>query len=205
MTFSSPPTSPTGRVDISTAGRRTRWVFVAGMTSLVVVLMVAAIAADPHSIAWPAFVVGGLLVAVLDWLALRGRTWVEGTTLYQRRLGTRHADLARADTVGLRSNRGGGAQLVVRDSSGSSAFAELLSLPPSTARSAPPAALQRLAVALASAPAPGAAAVSQLLQRQTRYLLGGGPPPGSPLAPFATGQYGRLVEGAALIGLIGRL
>jgi hypothetical protein len=99
MTSPPPPPPSAGRLDISTAGRRTRWLFVAGLTGLAVVLMVAAIAADPHNVAWPAFAVLAVLVAVLDWVALRGRTWIEGSTLYQRRIGTQHADLAHATSV----------------------------------------------------------------------------------------------------------
>jgi hypothetical protein len=208
MTFAPPPNPPpvppTGRVEISTAGRRTRWLFVAGLTGLAVVLMVAAIAADPDNVAWPAFLALIALVAVLDWLALRGRTWIQDTTLHNRRIGTQHADLARAASVQLRTNRAGGAQLLVHDHSGSTAFAELLSLPPATVRTAPPAALQQTAAALAAAPAPGAQAVSQLLHRQAQYVLAGGALSTSPLAPFATGRYGQVVDGAAVIGLIGR-
>lgn len=183
-----PPFPPAGRLDISTAGRRPRWLFVAGLTGLALVLMIAAVAADPHHVAWPAFAVLAVLVAVLDWVALRGRTWIQGSTLYQRRIGTQHADLARATSVQLRSNRAGGAQLVVHDSSGSSAFAELLSLPPATTRTAPPAALQQLAAVLAAAPAPEAATTSQLLHQQAQHLLAGGAPADSPLAPLATGR-----------------
>lgn len=208
MTVPPPPppvVPPMGRLDISTAGRRTRWLFVAGLTGIALVLMVAAIAADPNNVAWPAFAALILLVAVLDWVALRGRTWIEDSVLYQRRIGTKHVDLARAASLQLRSNRGGGAQLVVHDSSGSSAFAELLSLPPSSVRGAPPAALQRVAAALAGAPAPGAKAIGQLLQQQAQHVLAGGALPGSPLAPFATGQYGQLIDGAAMPGSIGPL
>lgn len=93
MTRPPPPVPSIGRVDISTAGSRRRWLFVAGLTGLALIVMAAAVVADPDHVAWPAFGVLALLVAVLDWLALRGRTWIEGNTPYHRRIGTQHADL----------------------------------------------------------------------------------------------------------------
>lgn len=179
--------APAGCAVISTGGRRARWTFVAALTGLVVVLMVVAVAANPRNVEWPALAALAVLVAVLDCAALRGRTWIEGNVQYQRRIFTRHADLARAMYVEVRGNRGGGVQLVVRDSSGASTFAELLSLPPSTTRTASPAALQQLADALTGASALEAAAASHLLRLQAQHILAGGTLAGSPLAPAVVG------------------
>jgi hypothetical protein len=202
MLPSTPP--PTSYLDVSTAARRTRWTFLIGITGFAVAMTIAVVAAHPHEFAWGAFAVLAVFVAVLDWLVLRGRTWIDGTTLHQRRIGTQHADVARAASVQLCNDNGCGTRLVVRDDRGACASAALLSLPPGFIRSASPAALQHLATALAQAAAPGADAASQLLRRQAQYVLVGGALRGSPLMPFAIGQYGRLVEAAALIGLIGR-
>jgi hypothetical protein len=201
MSPSMPP--PTGHLDLSTAPRRTRWMFLIGITGIAVALMIAVIAADPRGFAWAAFAVLAVFVAVLDWLVLRGRTWIDGSTLHQRRIATQHADLARATSVQLCSDNGCGTRLVVRDDKGASASAELLSLPPGTIRSASPAALQQLATALAQAATPGADAVSHLLGRQAQHVSAGSSLRASPLMPFATGQYGRLVEAAALIRVTG--
>jgi hypothetical protein len=171
--------APIGRIDVFTPGRPSRLSFVVGITGIAIVLTAGTIAADPHHFAWPAFAVLLLLVVVLDGLALRGRTWIDGGVLYQRRVATRRVDLVRSEFAELRSDHWG-TQLTVRDGNADVCL-DLLCLTPPTARSASPAALEQIAVGLADSRALDAVAIG-LLRHQARHLLDGGQLQLSPLA-----------------------
>jgi hypothetical protein len=173
-------TAPIGRVDVFTPARPGRSTFVIGITGIAIVLTAGAIAADPHDFAWPAFAVLLLLVAVLDGLALRGRTWIDGSVLYQRRVATRRVDLVRSEFAELRSDHWG-TRLIVRDGSAGVCL-ELLCLASPAARSASPAALDRIGAALIDSHASDGPTLGRLLQSQARHLHDGAPLQRSPLA-----------------------
>jgi hypothetical protein len=194
----------TACLEVSTTARRSRRTFLVCINGLAVAPTAGAVTAGLDAFAWSVLAILAVLLLVLDWFALRGRTWLDGSVLSQRRIGTRRTDVARAVSFQLCCDNRCGARLVVTDERGDSASAELLSLPPGTICGVSSEALERLALALARSPADGSGAASRLLRQQAEWVAAGGSLRSSPLFPFATGQHGRLVEAAELPGLVAR-
>jgi hypothetical protein len=158
------------------------------------------LATEPASSRW--FVLGlGLVLFLFFFFFLariraRGPSYVDGSTLVQRGLlRTHRADLALAVDVRLRSVAGA-VQLVVRDRAGRRAFENLVLITLYVQVAQPPAVLDALSRALASAPDLAAAGVCRALEVQAEHLRAGDSAASSPLRVLTNPTLANTPEAA---------
>lgn len=172
--------------------RRAHPAVIAAFAALLPVTLLVTMVVSPQPAAATLAAWGVVLITYLGiaGLAVRQRTWIDGTVLAVRSLRTRTVDLSRAEKLALRPDHTGNAVLTASGGAASgstgSVYLHLLTLNGIRTSAQPAWVCRALVDALRDNPLPIATPIAQLLRAQADHLDAGGAPEDSPLRPLTS-------------------